>query len=327
MLNKILTIVCGIVFLLCTITACGQSARDTELKPTNDNSSTLETSGQSEIPDEFKVPQDYEPTYTTAVVGYSDGLVYIPGLKQEYDFRDTEAYKDHVPVQTVVFTINGNELNGSSPKLADRTYNGAGYGGFYPIYDYYSDEADMEVDVFGNLVRYSLHSDCPPLSKELTQDECEQVASQFFKDVVGDQFSSYQVTNYAYVDWGNMYSVEFTKFVDGIATTDIARFAIDKTCKVHDYVSYMLGTIASDAKNPFDMEKAKNDAHAALEKYVEKMRENYDRIEYGEESFALTKLKDGSLGIIYTIEVDGVTVYPESNEIGYQGQLFEFLIR
>ncbi|MBP3376664.1 MAG: hypothetical protein J6L83_07860, partial [Clostridia bacterium] len=120
------------------------------------------------------------------------------------------------------------------------------------------------------------------------------------------------------------YAVFFTKYADGIKTTEELRVLITYDGTFRNYSADMLCQFSGEEKNPFDMKKAEEAAHARVKEIYGKKMEESDRVELDEE-YRLTKLKDGSLAIFYTASIDMIKIDSHGGEL-YTGARIEMVI-
>ena len=234
--------------------------------------------------------------YKTAIISYSDSLG-IKNLSVEYEIYDYKGFENKKGPQKVSFKHQGKEVS------LDLSYTDGEFlrDNYYPVYKY-GDIAWFNPN--GKIERYSLF-DVTDRPSEITcsEEDAIQVATDFMKDIVN--VDEYTVSVLKLENNWNMYEVYFHKYVDGTKTTEKACVGVTFDGKFCDYTADMLDQFSDVTKNPFDMDKIKNTVYARLEKLLENIdKDKYYKIEYSDEEFQLTRLKNGELAIKYTVTVD-----------------------
>ena len=255
-----------------------------------------------------------EKEYTTAIIGYSG--YYISGLKKEYEIRDYEGFKGKKGPEKVTFNHKGKQITVSLSETEGKFFR----NNYYPVYEY-GDIAWFNPN--GDLERYNW--DIPKLSeikRKCSEEEAIRVASEFVSEITDPDLYTVSVNDSE--SWKE-YVVSFTKYVDGIKTTEELQVRVNYHGELNRYVADMVNQFSTDTKNPFDMDKVKKTVYERLNGFIEKVKYNYDRLEYKDEEFRLTKLKDGSLAIQYTVEVLFVTAIDEYEEM-HSGVLIKMLV-
>lgn len=256
-----------------------------------------------------------EKEYTTAIIGYSDSSD-ISGLKKEYEIRDYEGFKGKKGPEKVTFKHKGQKITVSLSETEGKFFR----NNYYPVYEY-GDVAWFNPN--GDLECY--YWDIPMLSeikRKCSEEEAIRVASEFVSEITDPDLYTVSVIDSEEL---KEYFVFFTKYVDGIKTTEELQVRVNYHGELYEYVADMVNQFSTDTKNPFDMDKVKKTVYERLNGFTEKVKDSYDRIEYNDEEFRLTKLKDGSLAIQYTGEVLLVQVLDEYEEL-YSGERIEMLV-
>ena len=258
-------------------------------------------------------PNPTDEEYTASIIGYSDSLG-IKRLSVEYEIRDYEGFKDKKGPKNVTFKLQGKEttidLSDSPAKFSSQKY--------YPIYEY----GDMGFNPDGILERYYLYVETNTSDVKCSEENAVQLAKNFISDIVNvDDFT---VTNIIDMEDVRAYEIVFVKYVDGIKTKEEAYVSVTYDGQVYSYVANMLGQFTKDTKNPFDMEKVKAEVYSRLEELTKDIKDKYDKIEYRDEEFRLTRLKDGSLAILYTGEIRCLKNFGEETQIG--GERIKMLV-
>ena len=232
--------------------------------------------------------------YKTAIIGYSDSLG-IKGLSLEYEIQDREGFKDKKgPKKAVYKTPGGKEivldLSETNPTFGFSTY--------YPVYKYGD---NIWFNPNGKLELYAIYDQNPrPTEISCSEEDVILIAKKFVNNIVNVDEYIISVSNVTDHDF---YSVDFYKYVDGIKTTEYISVYVAYDGKLFNYQADMLDQFSADTKNPFDMEEVEKTVYSRLENLLKDVKDKYDKIEYVNEDFRLTRLKDGSLAILYTGEV------------------------
>lgn len=260
-------------------------------------------------------PNPTNEEYTTAIIGYSDSLG-IKGLSVEYEIQDYEGFKDKKGPKNVAFRLQGREttidLSGTEGKFYRNNY--------YPVYEYgdawFNPDGIMEACSFYDIDR--------PSEISCSEEEAIQVAKDFIKDTVNINIDEFITTSVSKNENHDLYFVYFCKIVDETMTTEKVEVSVTFDGKIEGYVADMLGQFTKDTKNPFDMEKVKAEVYSRLEELTKDIEDKYDKIEYSDEEFRLTRLKDGSLAILYTGEIRCLKNFGEETQVG--GERIEMLV-
>ena len=229
------------------------------------------------------------------VYDYSDS---IPSAKHEveYKFGDPRKYETQEVKQKVEVMVGGKRCSGT---YQSTQYNGYNY---FPTYQYLDfDGNDFQIDDRGLLVSYFWGSSSEK-TEELSQEECLQVAKDFFDDIV--DINQYTIT-IDQEDHPKRYVVTFTKYVDGLATTDSATVDVQCNGQLYSYFSFMLGRIPSDLSvKGINTEDIEAQVYRKMDQIYEEAKKGYSRVEYGKPEMRLTVLKDGNIGMVCWLDVD-----------------------
>ncbi len=255
-----------------------------------------------------------EKEYTTAIIGYSG--YYISGLKKEYEIRDYEGFKGKKGPEKVTFNHKEKQITVSLSETEGKFFR----NNYYPVYEYgdiawFNPNGDLEY-YYWDIPRLS------ELKRKCSEEEAIRVASEFVSEITDPDLYTVSVNDSEEL---KEYFVFFTKYVDGIKTTEELQVRVNYHGELYEYVADMVNQFSTDTKNPFDMYKVKKTVYERLNGFIEKVKYNYDRLEYKDEEFRLTKLKDGSLAIQYTVEVLFVTAIDEYEEM-CSGVLIKMLV-
>ena len=252
------------------------------------------TSGES-----FKESYPDPPTeelYEVLVCDFSNS---IPSVKDEteYVFADYEKYKDAPIDDTVEMIINGTKYSGK--------YQGSEYIAYniFPSYVYLTEEGvEFLIDETGMLTHY-FWKDEPLQDTKKTKDECVMIARDFLAGYV--DVDQYEIEVDDHPDGRELYEVKFYKKLGDFKTTDTARVTVKADGSIYLYSSFMLGKVDKDAISAasVDLEKIRASVNERLNSIYKDVKDYYSRVEYDEKYVELTTLKDGSLGVIYTVDV------------------------
>ena len=83
---------------------------------------------------------------------------------------------------------------------------------------------------------------------------------------------------------------------------------------LYSYSSFMLGRIHSEAlTSDIDVKAAASVIIKRLDEIFADAKSKYSRVEYGEYSYSLTILKDGSTALVWYVDVNCIQEYEEHN--------------
>lgn len=103
---------------------------------------------------------------------------------------------------------------------------------------------------------------------------------------------------------GKYYTFTFTKYIDGLKTTDSATVSVFYNGEIYSYSSYMLGKISDDANvGDIDFEKVSTIINEKLDKIFEPVKSKYDKVEYNVSDTSYTELSDGTGALVCSAEV------------------------
>lgn len=269
---------------------------DASCTPSSDESPTPEP---SEKPDDEEVPFDLD--YTALLVDYSDSVDGV-SCTVEYEFAERDRYEQITPSEKIQITIQQNKIEGTYRRSRYSAYN------YYPEYVYTDKHNNLfYVDPDGNLVSCfwgQTVSDKDPLTRE----QCVDIGKAFAAEIF--DISSYQlrVTD---DPQGKFYRMKFTKPINGYKTSEFAEICVQYTGELYSFSSSMLGKINIDSNASIDEEKLKSAVYERVDALYAPIKDNYDRVEYGEVTYMITVLKDGSCGVICEINVDFINIRGE----------------
>jgi len=263
----------------------------------NNDISLNEPSGVSRI-------EQNKKNYNVFVYDFSDSIA-LAEHSVEYDFADLETYKNNdVPINKTV-SVNDLVLCGEYKKTEYRNQD------YFPSYWYTDSSGKFCVDETGKLIAYIPESSIP--GNFLSKEECVKIATDFISNIHNVSDYAVEVKDYSEE---KMYSVVFTKYVDGIKTTDSASISICYDGSLVCYYSFMLGRVSKNIDaSEIDFDAAYSSVINKLETVYSKAKNHYDEVKYGEPNVLLTTLKDGKVGLIYWIDVDCVENHGETTEV------------
>ena len=259
--------------------------------------------------------------YRTAVTASSDD-VDVGGASVEYVFYDYEKYTNVKDIdRTVKLSVNGEEKEFICTP-AEATFVGNNY---YPTFQHGDIRLNQKGMIEGYINKESL-KEIQDYDKYTSvwcgEEKAIQVAKDFVSQIVDP--SDYEISVEKWDKNAQCYAVFFTKYVDGIKTTEELRVEVTYKGNVSFYTADMLCQFSGEEKNPFDMKKAEEAAHARVKEIYGKKMEESDRVELDEE-YRLTKLKDGSLALFYTASIDMIKIDSHGGE-NYTGAMIEMVI-
>lgn len=269
-----------------------------------------ENSTDNTLTDNEQIAIDQQ--YTVLLQGYSDS---VPGVlySVEFELANYDKYKDVIPNQQITVEIDGKSYVGTYHETEYYKYGG------YPDYVYYTAEGYMlRVNVDGELTFFRLGKNAG--ENKLQKEECLEIGKRFMEKLV--DISLYEMT-VKENQYG--YELSFTKYIDGIKTSDSASIIVSYNGELFRYNSDMLGRVEADSnRESIDVEKIKEAVYEKIDEIYAGVKSSYSRIEYKEPELTLTTLKDENLGIVCRLEVDLVNEYGEYELV--IGELLTFVI-
>lgn len=278
-------------------------------------SNELSDSGIATESDNAAVPNS---PYQVLSYGYSDS---IPSAKHmiEYIFADKEKYINTTPDDIVEVLINGISYSGEYQSNHYRSCN------YFPVYEYISETGlSFAVDDSGMLVSF-FQGNTSLQGPEKTKAECVAIAREFLASIV--YVSNYDI-DVAEDSERKMYTVTFVRRIGDLKTADTATIVVKSDGDLYSYSSFMLGRMAGKTVSPdsIDFQKIKESIYNKLSLIYQDAKSNYSRVEFGEPAYMLTALKDGSLGVVCTVDVDCINSYGEFGEMLSERNNFVVLI-
>lgn len=266
-------------------------------------SSESDESSHNEVEVDNSGIVDTNGLYQALIYNYSDS---VPSAKHEveYVFADHEKFCDIVVDDNVEILINNISYSGKFLSTQYREFN------YFPVHRYVDEKGLMfEVDEAGILIS-CFWGNASPQGVEITEEECLTIARNFLASIV--DVDDYEVSIVEDSERG-MYTVNFTKTIRGLKTTDSATIVVNNDGSLYSYSSFMLGRVTNELTSTdiIDMDKVKKSVNNKLNLIYEDARNIYSRIEYSEPIVELTVLKNGKTGVICTVNVECIKVAGE----------------
>lgn len=315
-MKKIISIILILSALICSLSACKSNIDNNDTSDIKDENNTNHND-QNNSPDTNSKPNNIGNSsggnkYQTAILDYSDSIL-LNGVKTEYEIRDYEFAGEKVPTN-FTFKHKGEEVTISrSDTTVEYVRNN-----YYPVYQYgyvawFNPNGDLEC--------YNWGTTLSEVKRKCSEEEAIRVASEFVSEIADLDLYTVSIVD---VEHWNMYTVYFTKYVDGIKTTEELQVSVNYHGELDSYVADMFNQFSTDTKNPFDMNEVEKTARERVNSIVGEYKQDYDRVEY-DESFRLTKLKDGTLAIHCVVDIHAYTDYGDGFT-GVMGGLIEMLV-
>ena len=233
--------------------------------------------------------------YQVLVYDYSDS---VPSVKHnvEYEFANHEKYDNKTVNTHVELSVGKNIYRGN---ILYSQYKGCNY---FPTYMYLdSENNNFEIDDSGMLT-FVFRGESSHEGAELSQDAYLQIAKDFLGNII--DISPYNA-GIEYKSDSQIYEIKFEKYINGIKATDTATVSLNTNGELYSYSSFMLGKVTSEVvESSIDMDDVKESVNKKLDEICADAKKVYSRVEYGEPSFRITVLKDGSTGLVCTTDVN-----------------------
>jgi hypothetical protein len=235
--------------------------------------------------------------YEAFVYGHSDSIAEVYS-EIEYDIHSKEKYEDFQPPEQIEIIIEGKTISGSNGEKIYTNDN------CYPEFEYRPQNDQCEyfsVNEKGELtcVRFTDRASHIMGEKLLSQDECKNIAIDFFKNIV--DVADYQIT---VTEEDDLYYVKFQKFVGEWQTTDKASIALFKDGTLYQYNSFMMGRVPADLEtSDIDLNRARKAATEKLDLLFTEAKEKFTQVTYDEPIILLTVLEDGTRALLYIVDV------------------------
>ncbi len=242
-------------------------------------------------------------SYQAFIYDYS-GSVSSANHKIEYVFADYDKYDDIVIDDRIECLINDISYAGKYQGSQYREYN------YFPVHQYVDEKGiSFEVDESGVLIS-CFWGNASLQGTKKTEDECVEIARDFLASII--DISDYDIAIKDNEERG-LYTVKFTKSINGIKTTDTATIVVKKDGSLYSYSSFMLGRVSENgiSFDAINLDKVKESINNKLNQVYKEAKGVYLRVDYGEPDIMLTMLKDGKVGVVCTVNVECVEVLGE----------------
>ncbi len=242
-------------------------------------------------------------SYQAFIYDYSDS-VSSANHKIEYVFADYDKYDDIVIDDRIECLINDISYAGKYQGSQYREYN------YFPVHQYVDEKGiSFEVDESGVLIS-CFWGNASLQGTKKTEDECVEIARDFLASII--DISDYDIAIKDNEERG-LYTVKFTKSINGIKTTDTATIVVKKDGSLYSYSSFMLGRVSENgiSFDAINLDKVKESINNKLNQVYKEAKGVYLRVDYGEPDIMLTMLKDGKVGVVCTVNVECVEVLGE----------------
>jgi len=297
-----------ILLLSFSILLIGCDTPNTNAKETSNlqNETSEVTETKQNVQEEQSEPEGSQPSYDIYISGFSDSLSSSAVISVEYSFANQDEYnkdevEEHKSIEIGAFKFDGN-------------FSSSGYFGYnyFPTYQYINEKVSFSVDSSGVLTGF-LTDKSTDKTEILTQENCVNIAKDLINNFVDAADYKLSVTK---DDEKQVYTVKFTKNLGNYTTSDSAVIKILYTGKIYSFSSFMLGKIDCNTDiSSIDIESVNRTVTEKLDKVFDPLKEEFDKIEYGEYIYTLTHLKEGNLGIVCTVNVDCIEEDGEYSEV------------
>ena len=219
-------------------------------------------------------------------------------------------YQDETAPKEIEVTFDNVTYHGVYDSTSYLKYN------YYPVHLYYDGDTFIRVDPDGNVVHmgFVLKNE-PLLEQPLTKEQCKEIATEYFPTMT-EHHEEYICDRESVSGLGD-YIFYFTKYVDGWKTADNAFIIVDpETGKIADVVTFMFGKLDIDTTVSFDRALIEEAVKARTE---ELYNERYERIEYVEIDYILTKISPTEYAVVCELLMCG---YCEDESYMYHGMKY-----
>lgn len=236
------------------------------------------------------------------ICGYSDSIPQAPH-ELEFEAWSEDAFFDSNVDKNIIITIGNVEVEGNYVNSEIR------FSEFYKTHKYkdknncyfsLSDEGKLCTYFFGNEPSNNNYN------KTYTESECIEIARTFVSNITN--VSEYTATS-TFDDERKMYTVSFTKYIDGFRCSDRADIMIKETGYIYSFSSTMLGQMSSNMTTGFDCENIKKQVISKLDDEYATAKQTYDEVSYESFDYELTIDDNGEYALICTVEVKCIHFY------------------
>ncbi len=262
----------SILWLLTTILLFGVSCSNSTQTSTADTSNTDHPLSE----------------YSVRIYGFSDSISSADH-SVEYSFADSEKYEGIIPSVKKEFLIGNKSYSASYDKVAYLAYN------YFPVYEYGDSEGNsFSVDDTGKLTSCFFRKEESDIV--VSKEDCLQIAKRFLQNII--DVSQYEIEITENGD-EKYYTIEFTKYIGDIKTTDSATIKVLYDGNIYSYSSFMLGRIPKKTNvSTLNFEQVHLAIENKLDQIYKDVRNTYDKVKYDTSDLMLTVLKDGKIGLI-----------------------------
>lgn len=257
-----------------------------------------------------------EKKLSIKLCGYSHS---IPGKtqKMEFDLWSIGMYVEKNEKKNVTFETNLGTIDGEYLYSWIRMYE-------YFVTKVYktSNNDEFMITEEGNICYYNWGSDYLISTKQITKEECVEIANTFLSKFVNVNDYSQNIQPYNSIDG---YEISYYKYINGIKSADQARIIIDKNGNLYSFYSTLLGMIPKNTSINFDIDEIHDLVVERLDKEYKDIKLKFDEIRYDEFNYTLTLIDKNIYAIVCTVNVKCVDVF-ENNTESTIGEKLQFII-
>lgn len=245
-----------------------------------------------------------DTTYPVMIYDYSDSIQSAYHTI-EYEFADREKYNELIIIPNVELTVGGKQYSGVFQTRQYRANN------YYPTSRYLDSNSNyFEIDDNSVLVSYFWGT--ASSEKILPKEECLMVAKDFITNII--DISDYEI-DITDDQERALYTVTFTRYVNGLKSTDCATVVVQYNGVLYSYSSNMLGRVKHIQAVNIDLNKAMASVDRKLNIIYQDTRDKHTRVEFEKSDFIITTLKDGSAGLICSVVIKCIDAFGEFETI------------
>ena len=249
------------------------------------------------------------------ICGYSDSIPENPH-KLEYKDWGKDSFVDSAAAECVELKIGNIEVIGTyveTEKRFSEFYNTHTYKDELNRYFSLTEDGKLCIYFFGNNPSQEEEKDA------CTESECIEISNKFVSDIT--DISAYTVSA-AFDENRKMYTISYTKYVDGFICSDRADVRIDETGYIYSFSSTMLGRIHSDTATDFDRDIIQEQIISKLDNEYRNAKKFYDKVSYENFYYELTIGDDGKYALICSVDVNCIRSYDDCDAISPERILF-----
>ena len=242
----------------------------------------------SNVKNKYTYTEGYEK-YAVSVYDISDSPEFSNIIKNEYSLADVESYKNITPKAQENITFKSKEVSLTYDSQTFYPFN------YYPVYKYRGDDGcSYYLDPWGKVVGYySKVSDSD--AEKISEDVALEKAKDFIKDFINIAEYTTEITKAKY---GDGYTIEFTKYVGNIESTDYLTLDMKANGEIDSFFGHTLGQVQTSIDvSGIDIPAVKSAIIKRMEELcAEKIKES-DNYNISDPYVRLTVLKTGKLGL------------------------------